>query len=109
MDNIELEKRIKEIISEKNYFEMVMKVQAFEPDYKKSDFFKITKKPLKEVIKEAKFYYALQLEDLSKNLQEMINTLSFENIGTLLDKIGDTFQTENEDLKETLEVFKSLK
>ncbi len=109
MNNIELEQKIKEIIAEDNYFEMIIKAKDFEPEYKKSDFYKITKKPLSEVIKESKIYYALQLQDLGRYAQDIINNLSLEKITSILDQAGDLFAKENEDVEESLEVLKNLK
>jgi len=109
MDNIELEQKILDIIKEDNYFEMVTKAVAFEKEYKTSNFYKITKKPLSEVIKETKIYYALQLKDLGRYIQDMIDNLSLEKVSALLDKLGMQFQDENEEILNGLEVFKNLK
>lgn len=109
MNNVELEKKILEIISEDNYFEMVSKAMAFDKEYKTSDFYKLTKKPLMEVIKETKIYYALQLKDLTHYLQEAINNLSLEKVNQILDQMGNMFGQENEEILKDLEVFKNLK
>ena len=109
MNNIELEEKILEIIKEDNYFEMITKAMAFEKEYKTSDFYKKTKKPLKEVIKESKIYYALQLKDLTHYLQETINNLSLEKVNQILDQMGNIFGQENEEILKDLEVFKNLK
>ena len=109
MDNVELEAKILEIIKEDNYFEMIIKAAAFEKEYKTSDFYKKTKKPLAEVIKETKIYYALQFKDIGNKIQKMISTLDLSNLDDLLDKMSNVFSTENEDIKDTLEVFKNLK
>lgn len=44
MNNIELENKIKEIIEQDNYFDMMLLASVFEKDYKTSDFYKATKK-----------------------------------------------------------------
>lgn len=108
MDNIELENKIKEIIKEKNYFDMILKAKTFESEYKKTDFYKQTKKPLREVIKESKIFYALQLEDFGSYLQKVLNNLSLEHIEGVLDQIGSTYAQENEDVKRSLEEFQKL-
>lgn len=109
MDNVELETKVLEIIKEDNYFEMIIKAAAFEKEYKTSDFYKKTKKPLEEVIKESKIYYALQLKDLTYYLQEVINNLSLEKVNQILDQMGNMFGQENEEILKDLEVFKNLK
>ena len=108
MNNIELEQKIKEIIKEDNYFEMVMKAKEFEVEYKKSDFYKATKKPLAEVIKECNIYYALQLKDLGERIQQLINGLSLDKFNETLDHISSVFGQENEEIKEGLDIFKDL-
>lgn len=109
MNNVELEEKVLEIIKEDNYFEMITKAKAFESEYKKSDFYKNTKKPLEEVIKESKLYYALQLRDVSRTIQKLINDIDLTKINSLLDQMGDLFAEENKDIRAGLEVFKDLK
>lgn len=108
MDNIELERKILEILNEDNYFEMVIKAKAFESEYKTSDFYKSTKRPLMEVLKETKIFYALQLKDFGRYLQELINGLSLDNISSLLNQAEQMFGQENNEIKESLEVLKDL-
>ena len=109
MDNIELEKELLEIINKENFFDMILAAKNFEPFYKSSDFYKKTKMPLNEVIKESKIFYALQLKDLSKQIQNLIDNLNLDNVNNLLDKMGDTFTQENKEIKDSLEVLKDLK
>lgn len=109
MNNVELEKKIREISAIDNYFDMVEAMIAFEKEYKTSDFYKKTKRPLEVVVKEARIHYALQLKDLGKRIQELLDNLSLDNVNELLDKMGGMFAQENEDIKEAAEVFKNLK
>ena len=109
MNNIELEQAILEIISEDNYFEMITKAMAFEKEYKTTDFYKNTKKPLMEVIKETKVFYALQLKDLGRYLQDILDTLSLENLNAIIDKASEILAKENSDIQDSLELFKDLK
>lgn len=109
MDNIELENKVKELIKIDNYFDFVLAVKDFDKDYKASDFYKKTKKPLAEVMKESRIYYALQLKDLANRLQDLIDNLSLDNLNDLLNQMGDTFAQENSEIRESLEVLKDLK
>ena len=109
MDNIELEQKVLDIIQTKNYFDMVIKVKDFEKEYKTSDFYKNTKKPLNEVIKEAKIYYALQLKDIGTTIQRVIDELDISNLNTLLDQISTTFGQENQEIQQSLEELQHLK
>lgn len=109
MDNLELEANILDILKNDNYFDVIMAAKAFEPEYKKSDFYKQTKKPLGEVLKEAKIFYALQFKDLQKSFQQFIDGLSFDHLNTLFDQIGNIYSQENNEIKEYLEVIKDLK
>lgn len=109
MNNIELENKIKELLSIENYFDMVVAMKKFELEYKKSDFFKETKMPLDIVVKQAKIHYALQLNELGQRIQKLLDNLSLDNINNLLDKIGMTFGQENADIKELIKDFADLK
>ena len=109
MNNIELEARIKTLCAIENYFDMVIAIKDFEKQYKTTDFYKMTKRPLEVVIKEARLHYALQLKDLSRQVQALIDGLSLENINDILDKMGMVFTEENKEIKEGLEIFKELK
>lgn len=109
MNNVELEKKIREISAIDNYFDMIEAMIAFEKEYKTSDFYKKTKRPLEVVVKEARVHYALQLKDLGKRIQELLDNLSLDNVNELLDKVGGMFAQENEEIKEAAEVFKNLK
>jgi len=84
MNNIELNEKIKEIINKDNYFDMIIAAKEFELDYKKSDFYKITKKPLSEVIKESKTYYLLNINNIIKELNFIMHNLDYSVISEWL-------------------------
>ncbi len=98
MNHIELEQKIKKILMIENYFDMVIAAKEFEKEYKSTEFFKLTKKPLAEVLKESKIYYALQLNDLNKKIQDIINSLDMTKIEDLLDQAGELFSKENTEI-----------
>lgn len=108
MNNIELEKKILEIVNQTNYFDMVLAMKEFEPEYKKSDFYKITKKPLIEVVRESKIFYALQLKDISRKIQDVLDNLSLDKVEAIIEQIGDVFGKENAEIMQSLEVIKDL-
>lgn len=109
MDNIELEQKVLEIIKEDNYFELIIKALAFEKEYKTSDFYKATKKSLMEVIRESKIHYALQLRDMTRQLQKMLDSLDLSNVNQVLEQMSSVFANENEEIQTSLEDFKNLK
>ena len=84
MNNIELENKIKELLNIENYFDMIVAMKKFEPEYKKSDFFKETKMPLDIAVKQAKIYYAFQLNDIANKIQKFINELDLTKINELI-------------------------
>ena len=106
MNNQELELKIKEILSNKNFFDMVESVIEFEKEYKTTDFFKKTKLSLLDVVKNAKVYYAFQLEDIKDKIQDFIDGLDFTNIHSLLGQLGEIYTQEN---TETLNILKEFK
>jgi len=109
MNNTELEQKVLEIIGKDNFFDMIMAARDFEPEYKKSDFYKITKMSLSDVIKQSKIFYALQLKDFAKYIQNTLDTINLDNVNDILDKMGVLFSQENKEIQEDLEVFKNLK
>ena len=108
MNNQELELKVKEILNNKNFFDMVEAVVAFEKEYKGTDFYKKTKMPLMEVIKNAKMWYSLQLEDIGRKVQDFINGIDLGNLTNLVDQIGDVFGQENEETLNILREFKDI-
>ena len=106
MSNAELELKIKEILSVENFFDMIEKVVEFEKEYKGTNFYKKTKLPLMEVIKNSKVWYTLRFDSLQENIQELINGLSFENINSILDQFSQVYAQEN---TETLSIINNLK
>lgn len=109
MNNNELETKILEIIAQPNYFDMKVAALNFEKEYKNSEFFKQTKMPLVDVLKDARIHYALQLKDLGNAIQNLINNLSFDKVSEILDQIGIKFGQENEEIQSMLATFKELK
>ena len=108
MNNQELELKVKEILSNKNFFDMIESVGEFEKEYKGTDFYKKTKMPLIEVIKNAKAWYSLQWEDLGIKIQKLIKNLDFSNINKILDQVGSFYGQENEDILNIINEFKDI-
>lgn len=98
MNNQELELKVKEILANKNFFDMIETMIAFEKEYKGTDFYKKTKMSLMEVVKNAKIWYALQLEDLVNKIQTAIDGLDLAKLHSLLDDMGKVFDKENEEI-----------
>ena len=106
MNNQELELKIKEIVNMPNMFEMIMAAQNFEKEYKQSDFYKTTKIPLKEIIKNAKLYYIFSYQNMIERIQSLINDLDFNKVNSLLDQFSSMFEQEND---ETMNMINELK
>lgn len=102
MNHIELEEKIKEIMEIENFFDFCMMVHAFESQYKKTEFYKITKMPLMDVIKNARIHYALQLKDLTKKANKFLAELDLEKVQSLIEQFGDKLQTENSEIMEQI-------
>lgn len=108
MNNNELEIKIKEIINTSNYFDMIAKAKEFEPEYKKSIFYKDTKKSLSEVIKESKIFYAISFDTIKDGLQNLINNLEFDNIMNIINQFSEVLANENNDVRQSMEDMKNL-
>lgn len=108
MNNQELETKVKELLEIENFFDMIIAVKDFEKEYKGSDFYKITKMPLMEVIKNSKMWYVINFKEITSNIQKMINNLDMSKMNDIINQFGDTFAAENEDFLATAEIFKDL-
>ena len=108
MNNQELELKVKEILAIENFFDMIEAVFVFEKEYKGTDFFKKTKMPLIEVVKNAKAWYSLQFNDMGKKIQDFINGLDFTQVNNILNQFSDVFGQENEETLQILQEFKSI-
>ena len=106
MDNVELEQKIKEILNITNFFDMLLAAKEFEKDYKTSDFYKITKIPLMEVLKEVKSFYTFSVDTIVEKIQTVVNNLDLTKLNSLFDEMGNLFQKENQ---ETMKILGELK
>lgn len=104
MDNKELELKIKEIIKEENFFDMVEKAYDFAKEYKQTQFYKNTKMPLQEVLAQARQFYFIDEVALAK-VQQLINKLDVTKIEKMIVDIGDTFEKENKSILEQVDLF----
>ena len=101
-------KEIKEFLKNSNYFDMVVELRKFEPQYKKSIFYKATRKPLKDVIRDAKLFYLTNLDDAKILLQNFINDLNFDNLKDILDQAGNVYAAENKEITDLVKEFKDI-
>ena len=108
MNNQELELKVKEILENNNFFDMIEAVVAFEKEYKGTEFYKKTKIPLMEVIKNAKVWYLLQVDEVGSKIQKMIDNLDFTRINEIFDQFSTTFGQENEDILNIINEFKNI-
>lgn len=108
MNNQELELKIKELLDIENFFDMIIAVKEFEKDYKGSSFYKDTKMPLIEVIKNAKGWYMFQFDNIVTKLQSAVNHIDLTHLNDLMEQIGTTFQTENKETFDLINNFKDL-
>lgn len=109
MNNQELELKIKALLENKNLFDLIEQTLDFEKEYKNSDFYKRTKMPLMEIIKYSKVFYAFNIDTLGQRIQATINNLDLSKLNSLLDQIGTTFETENDEIVSSILKFKELK
>ena len=98
MNNQELEQKIKEILSISNFFDMIESAVSFEKEYKNTDFYKKTKISLFDIIKMSKVWYSFNLKELSAKVQEVIDSLNFDQVQNIIEQFGNTFSAENEEV-----------
>ena len=109
MDNVELEQKVKEILNITNFFDMLLAAKEFEKDYKTSDFYKITKIPLMEVLKEVKNFYTFSIDAIVEKIQTAVNNLDLTKLNSLFDEMGNLFQKENQETIDMLDNLKDFK
>lgn len=103
MNNQELELKVKELLEIENFFDMIIAVKEFEKEYKNSDFFKATKMPLTDVIKNAKVWYVVNFNGIVRTIQELINDLDLSRIEALLNQLSTVFEEENQEILDIAE------
>ena len=108
MDNKQLELEIKEILATTNFFDMIEKALAFEKTYKASNFYKTTKMPLMEVIKQSKMWYLVNFDELLKTIQEKINQLDLSKFMEIIDQAGGLFAGENQEILNMIQEVKNI-
>lgn len=108
MNNQQLEMKIKEILNIENFFDMIEAVVAFKNEYKQTDFYKATKMPLMDVIKNAKLWYTLQFNDIANKIQNMINSLDLTKISEIIEQLGELYGQENAEIMEMANSFKEI-
>ena len=109
MDNVELEQKVKEILNITNFFDMLLTAKEFEKDYKTSDFYKSTKIPLMEVLKEVKSFYTFSVDAIVEKIQTVVNNLDLTKLNSLFDEMGNLFQKENAETMKILDELKDFK
>lgn len=109
MDNVELEQKVKEILNITNFFDMLLAAKEFEKDYKTSDFYKMTKIPLMEILKEVKSFYAFSVDAVVEKIQTAVNNLDLTKLNSLFDEMGNLFQKENQETMDMLNGLKDFK
>ncbi len=108
MDNKELELKLQEILKIEDYCEYAIAIKQFEPQYKKSDFYKLTKISLRKALQEARLHYLFNVKNLIEKVQYFINNLNYDNVQHIIEQASAMFAAENEDIQDTLEVFKDI-
>ena len=109
MTNEILLNRLKRILEQENFFDIVQDLYRFEKEYKNSAFYQATKMNLIDAVKLYKQFNILDLNKLFAQLQEKINTLDLSHFNDILDKIGETFNQENTEILSEIEEIKKLR
>jgi len=109
LTNEYLNNKLKEILEETdNFFDVLLKLKDFEKEYKQSDFYKITKINLMDLVKDARVFYLTNIKAISDKINDIINNLDAEKLADILDKGGSILEANNEATLTQLEEFKEL-
>ena len=109
LTNEYLNTRLHEILTQSsNFFDVVLKLKEFEKEYKQSDFFKQTKIPLMEIVREAKIFYLTNTSILIDKLNKIIEGLDVDKLLAVLQEGGSILESNNNATLEQLKEFKEL-
>ena len=108
MTNKQLEQKVEKFLEIENYFDFIEAVYGFEKEYKNSDFYKKTKMPLLSIIKEARWFYGLNVNKVFAKIQTLIDKLDLSHLMDLIEKIGTTYETENEQIMNLMSSMKDI-
>lgn len=108
MTNEELDARLKNICLMPNFIEAILAFNKLEPEYKKTDFYKQTKMPLNDLVKQAKIWYTVDFSGLRVSIQNMINELNFDKVNEIIEQFGQTFEQENKEISASAEIYSKL-
>ena len=108
MTNKQLEQKVEKFLEIENYFDFIEAVCGFEKEYKGSDFYKKTKIPLLAIIKEARWFYGLNVNKIFTKIQTLIDKLDLSHLMDLIEKIGTTYTTENEQIMSLMDSMKDI-
>lgn len=108
MTNKQLEQKVEKFLEIENYFDFIEAVCDFEKEYKNSDFYKKTKMPLLTAIKEVRWFYGLNANKIFTKIQTAIDKLDFSHLMDLIEKIGTTYETENEQIMNLMDSMKDI-
>lgn len=108
MTNKQLEQKVEKFLEIENYFDFIEAVCGFEKEYKNSDFYKKTKMPLINVVKEARWFYGLNVNKVFTKIQTLIDKLDLSHLMDLIEKIGTTYENENEQIMSLMDSMKDI-
>ena len=86
MTNEEIIIKIEEIAGIANFCDKVEAIQAFEPEYRKSSFFKNTKMPIFTLVKEYSLNKVTNFQTIGRGLQDILDNLDVSKIIEILEK-----------------------
>lgn len=109
LTNEYLNTRLHEILTQSsNFFDVMLQLKEFEKEYKQSDFFKQTKMPLMEIVREAKIFYLTNTSILIDKLNKIIDGLDVDKLLAVLQEGGSILEKNNDATLEQLKEFKEL-
>jgi hypothetical protein len=104
MTNEEIIIKIEEIAEIANFCDKIEAIQAFEPEYRKSSFFKKTKMPIFTLVKEYSLNKVTNFKTIGAGLQEILDSLDVSRIVEILEKFTNMGKADFDELiKETQE------
>lgn len=105
MNNQELNAKLQELIKIDNYCDYVIAVKEFSSEYKKTEFYKLTKKPLEKALNEIKLHNLINMKGIISRIQQIIDGLNFDNVQQLVEDFSNMYAQENADIQDIISNF----
>lgn len=88
LTNFDISNKLRSLRDIKDPCDRIMALMTFEPEYKQSNFYKITKRPLRELYYEIAIEDILTFRSMLQNFKEFLDELDADKLIALFDEVN---------------------